>query len=542
MSQPTDLHFKAWPWLLAFIALQATGLAVLFKFTHLSLTDPDLQSLYGWLAVAAVVTNLIFWLILRQTSILRRTQLELQNSKTRLEESQRIAKIGHWEWDIEKEHLFWSPELYRIFERRPEQFQASYQAFLATIHPDDRELVQKEVNKSLERHLPYSVDHRIMLPGGAEKFLRETGELLFDQKGKPYKMLGTAQDITAEKTAEQELHHRMQMLTLTAEVGMMLTRNTPLETILQECCKAMVRHLDAALARIWLIPEMDSSLILTASAGLHTRLDGEFSRIPIDPRTKIGDIALHRRAKVSNQLLNDPQIRNPRWVEQHKLRAMAGHPLVIDGKVVGVMAFFTRHHLPQSIIEPLATVADIVALGLERKQTEERLRVRARIIEELHDAIITTTPDGLISNWNRGAERLFGYTAAEARQQPLHFFLPPHELDFFQSEILPRVEEKGNHQFEIEIQTQNGLHRHADFSLSRLNRDSFIGGGLICYARDITERKQSEEKIRLSRQLLDETSEAVVITDADAKIIEVNRAFEKVTGYWVIVKSGVWDN
>ncbi|MDF1613649.1 EAL domain-containing protein [Desulfurivibrio dismutans] len=539
MPPSTALHFKTWPWLLGFVTLQATGVAVLFSFTDLSLTDLELRGLYSWLTVAALVTNLILWLILRQTSMLRRARNELQLSKNRLEESQRIAQIGHWEWDISSQHLFWSSELYRIFERHPEQFPVSYQAFLATIPPDDRERVQEAVDRTLEDHLPYSVEHRIMLPGGEEKILRETGELLFDQHGKPHRMLGTAQDITAQKTAEQELHYRMQMLTLTAETGMMLTRNNPLETTIQDCCEAMVKHLDAALARIWLIPEPERTLVLTASAGLHTRINGEFSRVPIDPRTKIGDIALHRRAKVSNQLLNDPQIKNPQWVEENRLRAMAGHPLIIDGKVVGVMAFFTRHHLPQSIIESLTTVADIIALGLERKQAEERLQIRARIIEELHDAIITTTPDGLISNWNRGAERLFGYTAAEARKNPLPFFLPPHELDFFQTEILPQVLEKGNHQFEIEIRTKSGLQRHADFSLSLLNDDGAGGptssgmtsSGMICYARDITQRKQSEEKIRLSHQFLEETSEAVVITDADARIIEVNRAFEKVTGY-----------
>lgn len=533
-----DLKHKTWPWLLGFIALQLLGITVLLNHFPLSPADPEQRALYLWLAAAALVTNLIIWLILRQTRLLQEARNELLNSKTRLEESQRIAKLGHWEWNIKQQRLFWSPEVYRIFERSPDQFQLSYETFLATIHPDDREPVKQAVEASLQSRRPYSIDHRIMMPGGGEKIIHERAEVLLDADGTPNRMVGTAQDVTLQKEAEQELRHRVRMLTLNAEIGVIMTRNLPLAATLQECCEVMVRQLDAALARIWLIPELDPVLVLAASAGMHTRLDGEFSRVAIDPRTKIGDIALHRRPKISNQLLNDPQIRNPRWVEEQGLKAIAGHPLVVDGKVVGVMAFFTRHHLPQSITESLAMVADVIALGLERKQTEERLQLRARIIDELHDAVITTSPDGLVNTWSRGAERLFGYPATEALRKPLSFFLPPHEHAFFENQALVRVRERLNYQCEIEIQTKTGHLRQADFSLSLLNqmagRDGEAGpdpGGMICYARDITERKRSEEKIRLSSKFLEETNEAVVITDAKANIIEINRAFEQVTGY-----------
>lgn len=522
---------RVWPWILVFIILQLAGVGVLLNFFQLSLSDPELRGLYHWLTATAVVTNLILWLILRQTVLLRRMQDELLTSKDRLEESQRIGKIGHWEWDIQGRRLCWSAELYRIFERDPKEFQLSYQTFLTTIHPDDRHRVEQAVNNSLEQHCPYSIDHRILLPGGGEKIIHEKAELLLDKSGTPHKMLGTAQDITSQKQTEEELRHRLQLLSLNAEIGMIMTRNNSLESTLQECCQAMVTHLDAALARIWLIPELESVLALTASAGLHTSLNGEFSRVAIDPRTKIGDIALHRRPRISNKLLNDPQISNLKWIQDHGLKAMAGHPLMVDGKVVGVMAFFSRHHLPQSIADSLTAVADVIALGLERKQSERRLQTRARIIDEIHDAIITTTPDGLVSTWNRGAQRLFGYTPQEARGKPLSFFLPFHEHDFFLEQALPRVRKTANHQVEIDVQTKTGQIRHADFSLSLLNQDSSATGGMICYARDITERHRSLEKIRLSSKFLEETSEAVVITDADANIIEVNSAFEKLTGY-----------
>lgn len=531
MLQSIDLRDKTWPFLLGFILLQLSGVAVLARFHDLSPARVESYGLILWLALAALVTNLVIGFTLRQVKLRHQAQKALAANSARLEEAQRIAKVGNWEWDIAGQRLHWSRELYRIFGRDPARFTVSYQAFLAAIHPEDRELVQQAVDRALANKQPYSIDHRIKLPDGREKIIHEQAELFCDERGKPCKMVGTAQDITDQKRTEEELRYRLNLQALNAEIGMVLTRDQPLGANLQGCCEAVIRHMDAALARIWLIPDHESMLVLAASAGMHTRLDGEFSRLPIDPRTKIGEIALHRRPIISNRLLNDPQIRHPEWVSKHQIKAVAGHPLTVAGRVVGVMAFFTRHHLSGSVIDSLAAVADIIALGLERKQAENRLQIQARIVEQIRDAIITTDPAGLIITWNLGAERLFGHHLEEARHRPLSFLLPPHEHDFFQSQVIPLVHEELSHQAEIDIQTKGGDLRHADFSLFLLNQGSEQCGGMICYVRDITERRRSEEKIRLSGKFLEETSEAVVITDIAANIIEVNTAFERVTGY-----------
>lgn len=531
MLQSIALRDKTWPFLLGFILLQLSGVAVLARYHDLSPARVESHGLILWLALAALVTNLVIGFTLRQVKLRHQAQKALAANSARLEEAQRIAKVGDWEWDIAGQRLHWSRELYRIFGRDPARFTVCYQAFFATIHPEDRELVQRAVDRALEHQQPYSIDHRVKLPDGREKIIHEQAELFCDERGKPCKMVGTAQDITDQKRTEEELRYRLNLQALNAEIGMVLTRDQPLGANLQDCCEAVIRHMDAALARIWLIPDHESMLVLAASAGLHTRLDGEFSRLPIDLRTKIGEIAQHRRPIISNQLLNDPQIRHPEWVSKHQIKAVAGYPLTVAGKVIGVMAFFTRHHLSGWVIDSLAAVADIIALGLERKQAENRLQIQARIVEQIRDAIITTDPAGLIITWNLGAERLFGHRLEEARHRPLSFLFPAHEQDFFQSQVIPRVREKLSHQAEIDIQTKGGDRRHADFSLFLLNQGSEQDGGMICYVRDITERRKSEEKIRLSGKFLEETSEAVVITDVAASIIEVNKAFERVTGY-----------
>ncbi|MBI5492755.1 MAG: PAS domain-containing protein [Deltaproteobacteria bacterium] len=129
----------------------------------------------------------------------------LRLSEASLANAQRIARIGNWDWDIARNTLHWSDEIYRIFGVAPQEFGATYDAFLGYVHPGDREFVEESVNAALRDGKPYSIDHRIALSDGAERVVHEQGEVAFDGNGNPVRMTGTVQDITERKMAEQEV-------------------------------------------------------------------------------------------------------------------------------------------------------------------------------------------------------------------------------------------------------------------------------------------------------------------------------------------------
>lgn len=129
----------------------------------------------------------------------------LIESEISLANAQRIAHLGNWEWDIVNNRLCWSDEIYRIFGLVPQSFGATYEAFLNSVHPDDREFVKESVNKALCGKHPYSIDHRIILPDGTVRVVHEQAEVIFDNTDKAIQMNGTVQDITERKKAEEEL-------------------------------------------------------------------------------------------------------------------------------------------------------------------------------------------------------------------------------------------------------------------------------------------------------------------------------------------------
>ncbi len=128
---------------------------------------------------------------------------EIKKSRESLARAQEIAHLGSWDWNIEKDDLKWSEEVYRIFGQEPEDFDPSYETFLEFVHPDDRELVADAIERALaDPDENYSLEHRVVRPDGSIRIVHELGEAQFDDDGKPVHMTGTVQDITERKAAE----------------------------------------------------------------------------------------------------------------------------------------------------------------------------------------------------------------------------------------------------------------------------------------------------------------------------------------------------
>ncbi|MDQ1274833.1 MAG: hypothetical protein QG610_405, partial [Euryarchaeota archaeon] len=139
----------------------------------------------------------------------RTVQLEeayesLRESEKCLSQAQRMAHIGNWKWNIVTGELHWSDEVYRIFGRDPKRFKATYDAFLSSVHPDDREHLVNSIKKGFNGE-PQNIDYRIILPDGEERAVHTQAEIIFDEKNIPVRAEGIVQDITERKRTETAL-------------------------------------------------------------------------------------------------------------------------------------------------------------------------------------------------------------------------------------------------------------------------------------------------------------------------------------------------
>ncbi|MBT5674867.1 MAG: PAS domain S-box protein [Rhodospirillaceae bacterium] len=134
----------------------------------------------------------------------KKAERALRKSESRLAEAQEIASLGHWEWEIESNTLYWSHGIYEMFGRNREQFEATYPNFIETIHPEDRDLVTGGVNDALEGRAPYAMEHRVVRPDGEIRWVFERARVFRDNDGKPYRMVGTVLNISERKQSEEE--------------------------------------------------------------------------------------------------------------------------------------------------------------------------------------------------------------------------------------------------------------------------------------------------------------------------------------------------
>src|SRR5208337_1041306 len=285
-------------------------------------------------------------------------------------------------------------------------------------HPDDLEADLDFARGMLAGDLPsYCMEKRYLRKDGQYVWILLSVSRSHNEMGKPFLFVTQVQDISERKLAEGLIKERACLAALTADVGIALTQQGSLQGLLQRCTEAIVQHLDAAFARIWTLGPQADVLELQASAGMYTHMDGAHARVPVG-KFKIGLIAQERKPHLTNQVIGDPRVHDQEWAGREGMVAFAGHPLILGGEVCGVMALFARKPLSDTTIAALEAIANEVALGIERKRAEEALAESSARLKGVLDgstkvAIMAIDRDGLITVFNTGAERMFGYAAEE---------------------------------------------------------------------------------------------------------------------------------
>ena len=270
--------------------------------------------------------------------------------------------------------LFANPATARIFGYDPTELIGKP---LTILMPEFlRKLHEKGFSRYLatgQRHINWQGTELTALRKNGQEFPVEIsfGELSRDG----HKVFtGFIRDISERKQAEEMRAAHARQIAVRADVSIAFGKEESLKAILGECSEAIVRHLDAAFARIWTLSDDGRMLELQASAGMYTHLDGPHSEIPMG-QFKIGMIAQERKPHLTNDVLNDPRISNRAWAEKEGMASFAGYPLSVGDRTIGVLAMFSRKQLTPDTTETLASGADLIAQGIERKRAQEALQI-----------------------------------------------------------------------------------------------------------------------------------------------------------------------
>ena len=253
------------------------------------------------------------------------------------------------------------------------------------------------------------------------EFPAEIGLNLFTT-GAQSMVLASVIDITERKQSEEALKEAARLAEFAADVSTALAGEERLQRMLQKCAEAMVKHLDAAFARIWMLRIGEDILELQASAGLYTHIDGAHGRIPVG-QFKIGLIAAERMPHLTNTVLGDSRVHDQEWAKREGMVSFAGYPLVLEDRVLGVMALFARKPLSQNTLAAMESVAKGIAIGIERKIAESELHDREErfreLAENINEIFFVSGPTGAPVQYVSPAfEKITGYSCKSFECNP----------------------------------------------------------------------------------------------------------------------------
>ena len=366
------------------------------------------------------------------------------------------------------------------------------------------------------------------LPGlhksGAEISL-EISFAEFTKDGRRF-FTGIARDISERKGLQERQARLARHAVFHAEVSAAVSESEkPLRAMLQICAEAVVRHLDAAFARIWFLNDELKVLELEASAGLYTNLDGPHSRIPVGS-FKIGLIAAEQKPHLTNSVQLDQRVSDKDWARREGMISFAGYPLLVEGRTVVVIAMFARQSLQQDTIEALESVAPLIAQGIERKRTQDTLRETQRLIQAIFDnsrAVIHVTDlDGHFVLVNRKFEEVVGLGSQEILGKTSFDLFPSNARAYHASDR--EVIETGSASETEEILTTASGDRVFLTTKSVLADESGKPYALFGISAEITERTKVESDLREMQAEMAHLNRVMTVGELTASIAhEINQ-------------------
>ena len=326
------------------------------------------------------------------------------------------ARMGTWDYDLQTDEITGSEALGALLGLPPGKPHYSYASLLEHVHPDDRERLAEADRRAIDEGVEYSVEFRFIQPDGSTRWFAEQGHVAErDASGRALSMLGVTADITERKQAELLRERQARDTALRGAVSRALAVADTLPGMLQRCAEAAVDHF-AGHATVWLLDDQDQALELAASAGaLWDPAQGD-SRVPVG-RFRVGRVAAERKPVLTNDLAGDRQEGDGDWASRAGMVAFAGHPLLVEDRLVGVLAVFAAEPLAEDTLEALASVADAIAQGIERKRAEEALQVSEERFREAFDhaaiGMALMSLDGHFFQVNASMCALTGYAEPE---------------------------------------------------------------------------------------------------------------------------------
>ncbi|MGY3040371.1 diguanylate cyclase (GGDEF)-like protein/PAS domain S-box-containing protein [Rhodanobacter sp. TND4EL1] len=420
----------------------------------------------------------------------KRTEQTLLQHQRMLSQAQQVAHIGSWDWDIVNNQVTWSAELYRIYGVEPERHAATFEAYLALVHSQDRQRVRQTIEQALRSHQPFEFEERIVRADGSVRTMLSRGAVDLDESGRAIHMMGACQDIT-------ERHRTEQLEAGQHEILAGIAGQHPLAQSLAQIARLHEAMNPDALCSILLLDESRRHVIDGAAPSLPTEYNQALNGLEVgEAQGSCGTAAWRRERVVVADIATHPYWENFKSLALvHGLKACWSTP-VFDGsgQVLGTFAVYfrePREPRPEELYS-IDRMLPITAIAIESEQRNRRLRERNRFFDMSMEIFCIVDPKSQrLVQFNPSLPRVTGYSAEALKSHSYRDFLRL-ESDVFDVDPMSQLDAAGQriHDFVTRCICSNGSERQLEWA-------SFIAQDDLVYAvaRDITDRRRIEAEL-----------------------------------------------
>lgn len=417
----------------------------------------------------------------------------LKEKEAMLSESQRIAEIGSWSWDLSSNEMRWSDQTYHLFGVSPSNFNLNAQAFFNLLPPDDRKAMKDWCLACICGNPRGHLEFRVRLPSGDERVINGLGYLERSAEGKPLRMVGTVQNITNQRRSELLQQHHNRILAMLAE-------KAPLDQVLH----CMARDVEA------INPGAICSILLLDEEGLHLSHGAAPSLPPFYVEAINGEIigfgkgACGTASATGQRAITEDINTHPWWTNYRIMARNAGlascwsEPIVAaSGKVLGAFAIYHRYPCAPTAddLQLIEQEARLAALAIEKTTDSNRVDLAASVFTHSREGIMITDSQGVIVEINDAFTRMTGYGRDETIGMSPNLLRSHHHTPEFFANLWQELEVKGHWSGEIWNRHKDGQVLAFMETISAV-RDS--AGNTINYVSlftDITPLKEHQRQL-----------------------------------------------
>jgi len=404
--------------------------------------------------------------ILSEVTERKRTQLKLEESEKRFKLVARATNDGLWDWDLKNDSVWWGENIYNLFGYSSPEVYANIRWWYENLHPEDRDRVIHGIHAVIRGGRNYWTDeYRFRRTDNTYAYVLDRGYVAYNEKKEPVRMIGAIMDITARRLAE-ETHSR-------------------LAAIVEYCNDAIISLTFEGRIVSW------NSSAEKIYGYTFAEVENRGCSFLAPPGREEEDFTL------IEQVLAGVRVED---FETQRLRK--------DGRQIDVSKTMS---LIKNSAGDNTGISLIVRDITERKRMRKQMEVQAQILAQVSDAVVATDPEGKITYLNGASEALFGVTSQRAIGCRVEEIGHCQWLNPIANERLREIlKVEGSFQAEKQLDCMDGQRVHLESSISVLrDLDGSVLGFLEVF-RDVTPRKQAEERLKLQTQELVRSNQELV--------------------------------